>query len=168
VQSRAFLLCAIALPACGLVSGLDTLHTGDASADATTTDASSRDASDEPIVTSDASTVDGSVADSSAGVKCGTQTCIGLVCCVTNGGVDQYTCQKDGCNGNTTYVLRCDDKSDCQGASGTCCFSSSTNTASCGPSIGCSSLCNGDAQCATGMKCNPFDAGVGLSLSRCE
>jgi len=44
----------------------------------------------------------------------------------------------------------------------------STNTASCGPSIGCSSLCNGDAQCATGMKCNPFDAGVGLSLSRCE
>ena len=165
MQSRAFLLCAIVLPACGLVSGLDTLHTNDASADATTADASS-DASDDAATSDSGADASVVVADGgdSAGVKCGTQTCVSLVCCIALGSSNQYTCQKDGCGGNNTYVLRCDDKSDCQ--SGTCCFAN--NTASCGPGIACSSLCNSDNQCATGMKCNPFDAGAGLSLSRCE
>lgn len=155
----------LALPGCGLVSGLDKLHTDDdaaAGGDATTSDAS-----DDGAV--DAATAIDVVTDG-AGIQCGpTLTCAsGTVCCITPSAAIAYSCPKDGCSTGTGITLRCDDKSDCTNNQN-CCFSSISGS-QCGLSGSnqCTALCNSTSQCTGGSACVPFDAGYGLSLMRCQ
>jgi hypothetical protein len=147
------------LPGCGLVSGLDTLRVDDASP--SNDDASDAAADDGPdAATSDAGGLDG------AGIACVTQTCaVGMTCCISSGAAGAQ-CAKDGCSGS--LVLHCDDKSDCTTSTQqVCCFANSV--AQCGASSGqCVALCNSASQCTGGAQCVPFDAGYGLSLSRCQ
>ncbi|HEY2370753.1 MAG TPA: hypothetical protein VGH87_30370, partial [Polyangiaceae bacterium] len=161
MRSRAFLLCGIAgclLPACGLVSGLDTLRVGDASAG----DASDDGSSDPDVVVV--------IDDAMVGIACGTMHCApGATCCANkaNGTVQyQYDCAKgtNGCAGQV--VLDCDDKSDCTSSTAPlCCFANARSQCSAGASTGCAELCNSASQCSSGFACVPFDAGYGLSLS---
>ena len=146
------------------MSGLDALHVdasaGDASADA------SSDATDDGLA--DSALATDAVSDG-AGIACGkihcapTQTC----CADPANGPNEfaYTCA-GSCDGG--IVLHCDDKSDCTGSvSPVCCLSASV--ASCGLSTGsCVALCSADIQCGFATKCVPFDAGFGLSLSKCQ
>lgn len=164
MRRRVFLL-SIALSGCGLVSGLDAVHVGDAS-DAS--DAASDGDGPEATAADAASTSD--APSDGAGVHCGAMTCTGsTVCCVgPNSGANQFTCSKDICGGSSIITLHCDDKSDCtNSASQVCCFTGTS--ASCGLATGsCTPLCNGDGQCDNGNKCVPFDAGAGLALSKCQ
>ena len=153
----------IAVSGCGLFSGLDSLHVGDASSadDATVGDASD-DGAVDAAATSDV-TVDG------AGVQCGPSlTCVSTVCCVNPSAATEYTCAKDGCNTGVSLTMRCDDKSDCTNSQN-CCFNSFSGS-QCGlsGSSQCVALCNSAAQCTGGSQCVPFDAGYGLSLSKCQ
>ena len=165
MRARAFLLL-VALTGCGLVSGLDVLHVGDASSgdDATASDATSEGAPDDGGIAADAAVSDGS------GIACGKIHCAPtLTCCASpaNGANEfAYTCA-GSCEGGV--VLHCDDRSDCTNGIGEmCCFSSSVAQCVLAPPQGCASLCVSSSQCAGGTQCVPFDAGYGLSLSRCQ
>jgi hypothetical protein len=158
----------LALSGCGLVSGLDTLHvdasTGDdASGDATTGEAGGDDGAVDAATSTDA-LVDG------AGVRCGSSTCTaGSVCCIAPNDPSKATCAPQGCP-NGYIELQCDDKSDCTNAQQVCCFTATSgSTCTSSGSVGCTMLCNSPSQCPQPFsKCEPFDAGYGLSLSKCQ
>jgi hypothetical protein len=149
------------LSGCGLVSGLDKLQV-DASTDATAVEAGDDGATiDAPVVANEGG-VDG------AGIGCVKIHCDpGTICCAyqANGGFG-YECATS-CEGGV--ALGCDDKSDCTNAAEPfCCFAN--GAARCG-SLGstcATQLCNDPSQCSNNAKCEPFDAGYGVTLSKCQ
>jgi hypothetical protein len=146
-----------------VLTGLDGLKVeGDAS--------STIDASEEgdAAVTPDVAAGDDASIDATGTlgvIHCGANTCSGgMACCITVlNQIPTYTCSKD-CGGGTTIAVHCDDKSDCNGQM--CCLSN--DIAACSSTSTCANqLCGNDQQCSGG-KCLPFDAGSGVTLSRCQ